>query len=85
MNEKAGEKAGENAGVVAGGGNCFVVFRLCFYVAVFSHEWDRCGGGCFGCGGVFFMDCAGEGDCGDVLFLVASAAGRVLYGGVGGF
>ncbi|MGP1516562.1 MAG: hypothetical protein ACTTJV_02980 [Ottowia sp.] len=57
MNEKAGEKAGENAGVVAGGGNCFVVFRLCFYVAVFAHEWDRCGvsigSGCFGCGGAF--------------------------------
>lgn len=83
------EKAGENVGVVAGGGNCFVVFRLCFYVAVFSHEWDRCGvsieGGCFGCGGGFFMDWAGEGDCGDFLFLLAAAAGLVFYGGVAGF
>ena len=35
--------------------------------------------------GGFFMDCAGEGDCGDFLFLLAAAAGLVFYGGVAGF
>ena len=35
--------------------------------------------------GGFFMDCAGEGDCGDFLFLLAAAAVLVFYGGVAGF